>query len=316
MIGCRKLRSVGCRAFWAHRFALSDAVSTGHSKVWASGYGLTIRALLRITVIVMLLYGGLLALTAQQFASAPQGFIPNQDQGYLIAVVQLPPGASLERTDAVVTEAEQKLLEVEGVAHTVGFSGLDGATLTLAPNAGAIFVVLDPFEDRHAEELSAGAILGRAFGAMQPIMDANIFLIAPPPVRGIGNAGGWKLYVQDVRGRGIEALQAAVGQAAGAANTAPELAAVFSLFNTSTPKLYADIDRVKAQQIGVQPEQIFETLEVYLGSAFVNDFNFLGRTYRVTVDAFPRLGSLFFPHVHWPFRSMPWVNIKLRPALR
>ncbi len=251
----------------------------------AGGYGFTVRALLRITVIVMLVYGGLLVITEQQFVSAPRGFIPNQDQGYLIAVVQLPPGASLSRTDAVIAEAEQRLLAIDGVAHTVGFSGLDGATFTLAPNAGAIFVVLDPFEERTGKDLSAGAVLGQAFGAVQPIMDANIFLIEPPPVRGIGNAGGWKLYVQDVRGRGIEALETAVGEVAGAANAAPELAAVFSLFNTRTPKLYADIDRVKAQQIGVQPGQIFETLEVYLGSAFVNDFNFLGRTYRVTAQA-------------------------------
>lgn len=251
----------------------------------AAGYSLTVRALIRVTVIVMLVYGGLLVLTGQQFVSAPQGFIPNQDQGYLIAVVQLPPGASLARTDAVIADAEQRLLAVDGVAHTVGFSGLDGGTFTLAPNAGAIFVTLDPFEERSGKDMSAGAILGRAFAAVQPIMDANVFLIEPPPVRGIGNAGGWKLYVQDVRGRGVEALEAAVGEITGAANGTPGLAAVFSLFNTRTPKLYADIDRVKAQQIGVQPEQVFETLEVYLGSAFVNDFNFLGRTYRVTAQA-------------------------------
>ncbi|MEM6461988.1 MAG: multidrug efflux RND transporter permease subunit [Pseudomonadota bacterium] len=251
----------------------------------ASGYSLTVRALLRVAVIVMLVYGGLLVLTGQQFVSAPRGFIPNQDQGYLIAVVQLPPGASLARTDAVIADAEERLLAVDGVAHTVGFAGLDGGTFTLAPNAGVIFVTLDPFDERSGADLSAGAILGRAFGAVQPIMDANVFLIEPPPVQGIGNAGGWKLYVQDVRGRGIEALEATVGEIVGAANATPGLAAVFSLFNTRTPKLYADIDRVKAQQIGVQPEQVFETLEVYLGSAFVNDFNFLGRTYRVTAQA-------------------------------
>jgi len=251
----------------------------------AKGYGITVRAMVRVTTIVLLVYCGLLYLTGYQFVNAPRGFIPDQDQGYLIAVVQLPPGASLDRTDSVIAEAERRLLDIDGVSHTVAFSGLDGGTFTLAPNAGAIFVVLDPFDERTSRGLTADAILGQGFGAVQSLLDANVFIIAPPPVRGIGNAGGWKLYVQDVRGRGLAALEEAVNELALSANGTGDLAAVFSLFNTRTPKLYADIDRVKAQQIGVPPQEIFETLEVFLGSAFVNDFNFLGRTYRVTAQA-------------------------------
>ncbi|MDD9911270.1 MAG: multidrug efflux RND transporter permease subunit [Ahrensia sp.] len=251
----------------------------------AGGYSFTVRMLLRVSLIVMIAYGGLLYLTGQLFVSAPQGFIPEQDQGYLITVVQLPAGASLERTDQVIQEAQRKLLEVDGIGHTVAFSGLDGGTFTLAPNAGAIFAVLDPFEERVGPTLSANAILGRAFGAVGSILDANIFIITPPPVRGIGNGGGWKLYVQDVRGRGLEALEDTLGDVVQAARGIDGMVGVFNLFNTATPKIFADIDRVKAQKIGVPPQNVFETLEVYLGSAFVNDFNFLGRTYRVTAQA-------------------------------
>ncbi|MEM8750637.1 MAG: multidrug efflux RND transporter permease subunit [Pseudomonadota bacterium] len=251
----------------------------------AAGYGATVKGLLRVSFIVLLVYGGLLYITGQLFVSSPQGFIPAQDQGYLIAVVQLPAGASLDRTDAVIAEAQEKLLAVDGVAHTVAFAGLDGATFTLAPNTGAIFVVLDEFGKREAAGQTSQSILGAGFGAVGSIMDANIFLISPPPVRGIGNAGGWKLYVQDVRGRGVGALEEAVGTISQAANQTEGLSSVFSLFSTKTPKIYADIDRVKAQKIGVPPQNIFETLEVYLGSAFVNDFNFLGRTFRVTAQA-------------------------------
>ncbi|MGI9500186.1 MAG: efflux RND transporter permease subunit, partial [Geminicoccaceae bacterium] len=144
------------------------------------------------------------------------------------------------------------------------------------------------------------AIIGEAFGRLGAVTEASIFVIAPPSVRGIGNAGGWKLYVQDERGRGLDALEAAVGEILQSANQTDGLAAVFSLFNTATPKIYADIDRVKAEELGLPPERVFETLEVYLGSAFVNDFNFLGRTYRVTAQA------------DGPFRDSPDDVLDLR----
>ena len=251
----------------------------------ASGYAAGVQKLIRISAVMLIVYAGLIALTGYQFMRAPTGFIPEQDQGYLIAVVQLPPGASLSRTDNVIREVSDLLLGIDGVEHTVGFAGLDGATFTNAPNAGAIFFTTAPFEERAASGRTNQAIIGEAFGVLGSITRANAFVIAPPPVRGIGNAGGWKLYVQDERGRGLPALEGAVGEIVGAANQTDGLAAVFSLFNTATPKIYADIDRVKAEELGLPPSRVFETLEVYLGSAFVNDFNFLGRTYRVTAQA-------------------------------
>ncbi|MFY0310462.1 efflux RND transporter permease subunit [Leisingera sp. D0M16] len=251
----------------------------------AAGYARLVRGLLKVSVLALVAYAGLIALTAYQFSRAPQGFIPDQDQGYLIAVVQLPPAASLSRTDTVIEEASRALLAIEGVEHTVGLAGLDAATFTNAPNAGAIFFTTAPFDERAATGRSNNVLIGEAFAALSAIKEANIFVIAPPPVRGIGSAGGWKLYIQDERGRGLQVLDDIVKQILPIANENPALIQVFSLFNTATPKIYADIDRVKAEELGVPPERVFETLSVYLGSAFVNDFNFLGRTYRVTAQA-------------------------------
>ncbi|MEM1317924.1 MAG: efflux RND transporter permease subunit, partial [Pseudomonadota bacterium] len=253
---------------------------------FTGGYAMLTKGLIRLSLLVLVVYGGLLYLTGQQFAAAPRGFIPAQDQGYLIAAVSLPPGASLDRTELVMREIDETLRKVEGISNTIAISGLDGATFTQSSSAGVFFLTLDPFDERAGNpELSANAIQGRAFGAVQQIMQARIFVIAPPPVRGIGSQGGWKLYVQDSRGRGLPALESALGQVVDAARQRPELAGVRTQFETRTPSLFAEIDRVKAQKIGVLPQDLYETLEVYLGSAFVNDFNFIGRTYRVTAQA-------------------------------
>ena len=251
----------------------------------SEGYAALVRQLLRAAAIVLLLYVGLMGLTAYQFERTPTGFIPEQDQGYLIAVVQLPAGASLSRTDQVIRDATDILLSIEGVAHTVGFAGFDGATFTNAPNAGAIFFTTEPFSERAASGRSNEVITGEAYEKLAQLTAANIFIVAPPPVRGIGNSGGWRLYIQDERGRGLPALEEAVWSIVGQANQSEVVTGVFSLFNTATPKLYADIDRVKAEEFGVPPDLVFETLQTYLGSTFVNDFNYLGRTYRVTAQA-------------------------------
>ncbi|MEM8991032.1 MAG: multidrug efflux RND transporter permease subunit [Pseudomonadota bacterium] len=249
------------------------------------GYATVVKGALRASVVMLLIYGGLLFLTVDRFAAAPTGFIPEQDQGYLITVVQLPPGAALSRTDAVVQRASDIIAQHEGVAHTVGIVGLDGATFTNAPNAAAIFVPMKDAGWRAEQGLSANRILGELQQQLFSIKEANIFLLQPPPVRGIGTGGGWKIYIQDQRGRGLADLEEAAFGMMIAGNQQEELAGVFTLFNTKTPKIFADIDRVKAEQIGVSPALVNETLEVYLGSSFVNDFNFLGRTYRLTVQA-------------------------------
>jgi len=251
----------------------------------ASGYGNLTRRLVRVSAVVLVVYAGLIALTAWQFTEAPTGFIPQQDQGYLITVVQLPPGASLARTDDVIARATRTALAVEGVTHVVPISGLDGSTFTNAPNAGVIFALLDPFEERAAKGLSAEQIRNALNARLAAIQDAFIIVIAPPSVRGIGNAGGFKMMVQDTRARGLALLEAATQDLVGAANQTPGLAGVFTLFNTRTPKIYADIDRVRAEILEVSADDVFQALEIYLGSTYVNDFNLLGRTYRVTAQA-------------------------------
>lgn len=251
----------------------------------ANGYGALTARLVRVSLLMLLIYGGLIALTVDRFARTPTGFIPEQDQGYLIAVVQLPPGSAVSRTDAVIQQASHRLLEVAGIDHAVAFAGFDGATFTSASNAGAIFLTLAPFEERAVTGRPAAAILADAQAVLGGLPEAFAFVIAPPPVRGIGTGGGWKLYVQDQRGRGVRATEEVTQAIIAAANQRPELARVFTLYNTATPKLFADIDRVRAEKLAVPVARVMEALEIYLGSSYVNDFNLLGRTYRVTAQA-------------------------------
>ena len=249
------------------------------------GYGALTRRLVRFAAIVLALYAGLIFLTGQQFQQTPVGFIPQLDRSYFITAFQLPPGASLDRTDAVIRKATDTLLARPGVKSAVVFAGFDGATFTNAPNAGVIFVTLEDFGQRLAKGLTADGILGDLRGQMAQLREALIFVIPPPSVPGIGTGGGFKLYVQDRAGRGPRALEQAAWSIAGPANQTPGLTQTFTLFNTATPQLYADIDRTKAEMLGVPINRVFDTLSVYMGSAFVNDFNILGRTYRVTAQA-------------------------------
>ncbi|MEM8792052.1 MAG: multidrug efflux RND transporter permease subunit [Pseudomonadota bacterium] len=252
---------------------------------FTGAYAWLVRKVVRIAALVMLVYAGLVWVTGVQFDRAPTGFIPEQNQGYLITIVDLPPGASLRRTDEVVRQATDVILSHPAVQHTAGFAGLDGATFTNASNAAVIFLTFKPFDELIEMGIDQEQILSEIQGGLFQIKEANIFVIAPPPVRGVGTGGGWRLFVQDRRGRGIQAMEEAMQSIAAAANQTEGLTRVYYTFNRSTPRVYADIDRVKAEKLGVTPDQIFEALEVYLGSAFVNDFNFLGRTYRVTAQA-------------------------------
>ncbi|MEM7687523.1 MAG: multidrug efflux RND transporter permease subunit [Pseudomonadota bacterium] len=244
-------------------------------------YGDATGKIIRRTGLVMLVYALLIGATVWRFSDTPTGFIPEQDQGYLIVAVQLPPGSSLERTDAVLQEATDMILSTEGFANTAGFAGFNGATFTNSPNAAAIFSVMEPF----AERPPAPEMLAKLNQKLSAIKEAFIIVIAPPPVRGIGNAGGFRMMVQDRGGRGARALNDATNEMIAAANADPRLQNVFTVYETGTPQLYLDIDRVKAQQLGVPVTDLFGTLETYLGSSFVNDFNLLGRTYRVTAQA-------------------------------
>ena len=251
----------------------------------SAGYAVLTRRLLRVSVVMLLIYGGLIGLTYVQFARTPSGFIPPLDRAYFIAAISLPPGASLERTDAVVRRASELLLSRPGVDHAVTFAGFDGATFTNAPNSGVVFVTLKPFEERVKARLTSAGILNDLRGQMGALREAFVLVIPPPSVPGIGTGGGFKLYVQDRAGRGPRALEQAVGTILGPANQTQGLVQVFTLFNTATPQVYADIDRTKAEMLGVPITRFFDTLSTYMGSTFVNDFNILGRTYRVTAQA-------------------------------
>ena len=197
----------------------------------------------------------------------------------------LPPGSSLARTDAVTREVNEILTSTPGVYSTAAFAGLDGATLTLASNEGAIFSVFKPFEERDAQGLTADVVLASINKRLAKIDGAFVITILPPPINGIGNAGGFKMMLEDKKNLGPAALEAAAQELAAAANADPRLSGVFTPFTSTTPNLYADIDRVRAAKLGVPAQRVFEALQVYLGSAYVNDFNYLGRTYQVMAQA-------------------------------
>jgi HAE1 family hydrophobic/amphiphilic exporter-1 len=276
------------RGFWKTVSVPFDwffsAFNKGFEKL-SSGYGALTRRILRVSALMLVIYAGLIGLTYFEFSRTPSGFIPPLDRGYFITAMTLPPGASLERTDRTVRRAADILLARPGVAHAVAFAGFDGATFTNAPNSGVIFVTLKPFEERVKAGLKTATILNDLRAQMQALREAFVLVIPPPSVPGIGTGGGFKMYVQDRAGRGPRALEQAVGSVVGPANQTPGLVQVFTLFNTSTPQVYADIDRTKAEMLGVPITRFFDTLSIYMGSVFVNDFNILGRTYRVTAQA-------------------------------
>lgn len=256
---------------------------------WLSDrYGRLTARLVRTVAIVLIVYVGLLGLTAWRLMDTPSGFIPEQDQGFLIGVIQLPAGASLERTEAVMSRAADIIKKTEGVDGTVAFAGLDGSSFSFGSNAATIFVRLEDFDARKTKEEAAAALAGAITGATSGIEDANIFVIAPPAVQGLGNGNGFKMMVQDRSGAGYRPLEGATFAMMGAAAGAPDqVQQVFSTYNTGSPRIAADVDRDRALMMGVQPADVFNTLGVYLGSSYINDFNYLGRTFRVTAQAEP-----------------------------
>jgi len=254
----------------------------------ADRYGRLTARLVRKLVLVFAVYGLLLVGTGFTLFNTPSGFIPEQDQGFLIGVIQLPPGASLDRTETVMSRAARIIRDTEGVDGVVAFAGLDGSSFSFGSNAATIFVRLDAFEERKTAEQAAAALAGAITGATGGIEDANIFVIAPPAVQGLGNGNGFQMMVQDRTGAGYRPLEGATFAMMGAAGQAPEqVQQVFSTYNTGSPRIAADVDRDRALMMGVQPADVFNTLGVYLGSSYVNDFNYLGRTFRVTAQAEP-----------------------------
>jgi multidrug efflux pump len=264
------------------------------------GYGRAVGVALRLSLVILMIYGGLIGLTYLGFTTVPVGFIPAQDKGYLIVDIQLPYGASLERTDAVVLRASDVIVQVPGVAHAVGIAGFSGATRANSSNAGAIFATLKPFDERKEHGPSATEITQNLRQRLSDIQEARLAVFPPPPVQGLGTAGGFKLEVQDRSGAGLRALQSATEALVAAGNQQPGLVGLFTPFNANTPQLYADVDRTKTKMLNVPLNNLFDTLQVYLGSSYVNDFNLFGRTYRVMAQA------------EGPFRNDPEEIAKLK----
>jgi len=230
-------------------------------------------------------YAILIAATVGLFSITPTGFIPAQDQGYFLTVIQLPSGSSLERTDAVMRKVAARILPIPGVKGAVMLAGFDGASQTQAPNAAAAYIPLKSFEERRKLGVTFPEIMAEAQKRTADINEARLLIVPPPVIQGIGSAGGYRMIVED---RGDHSFQELSGLSWGLiakANQTAGLKQVYTLFDISTPRVFADIDRKKAEMLGVPPERVFEALQVYLGSAFVNDFNLLGRTYRVTAQA-------------------------------
>lgn len=234
---------------------------------------------------MLVLFAVLVGLTAGSFKLVPSGFIPAQDKKYLISFAQLPAGATLDRSEEVMRKISDIALKEEGVVGAVAFPGLSINGFANSSSAGIVFVTLDEFENRRGSHLSADAIAGRLQGQYMAIDEAFIAIFPPPPVSGLGTTGGFKLQLQDRANLGYEAFNAVVQDVLMKANQDPALSRVFSGFDVNVPQLFVDVDRVKAQQIGVPVAEIFRTMQVYLGSIYVNDFNQFGRTYQVVVQA-------------------------------
>ncbi|WP_077964953.1 efflux RND transporter permease subunit [Ensifer adhaerens] len=251
----------------------------------SNAYVWSVRRAVRLSALVLLVYAGLVAMTWLGFQTVPAGFVPAQDKYYLVGIAQLPTGASLDRTEAVVKKMSEIALAEPGVESVVAFPGLSVNGMVNIPNAAVMFTMLKPFDERNDPSLSAFAIAGRLMGKFSQIPDGFAGIFPPPPVPGLGTTGGFKIQVEDRAGLGFAALAEAQGAIMGKAMQAPELAGMLASFQVNAPQVQVDIDRVKAKSQGVPLNTIFETLQVNLGSLYANDFNRFGRTYRVVVQA-------------------------------
>ncbi|HXV30113.1 MAG TPA: multidrug efflux RND transporter permease subunit [Sinorhizobium sp.] len=251
----------------------------------SEAYGRGVGGILTRKSLIMGVYIVLIGVTFTLFRAVPGGVVPAQDKQYLIGFAQLPDAATLDRTEDVIQRMSDIALKHPGVEHAIAFPGLSINGFTNSSNSGIVFVSLKPFEERKTPDLSGGAIamqLNQEFGAIQ---DAFIAMFPPPPVQGLGTTGGFKLQIEDRNGLGYRALDDAAKAFLAKAYQTPELAGLYSSYQINVPQLYADLDRVKARQLGVAVTDVFETLQIYLGSLYVNDFNAFGRTYSVRVQA-------------------------------
>jgi multidrug efflux pump len=288
-------------------------------KVAADAYATSVRMLLRVSVIVLVVYVGLLYLTYFSFTRVPTGFIPSQDKGYLLVDVRLPDSASLERTQAVMAQVEKiargeggsshnehadeghvegehgktsehgKTGGIPGIAHTITISGQSIVQNAIGSNYGTVYVVLDEFHHRHGGELGADAIASKLRAACyREVQEAQVAVFGAPAVDGLGSAGGFKVMIRDTGALGLDSLQEAADTLAATGNEQPGLVGLFSAFRARTPQMYVDIDRERCKAMGVQLSEVFLTLQVYLGGYYTNDFNQFGRTWQVNLQGDPR----------------------------
>ncbi|HEY7425488.1 MAG TPA: efflux RND transporter permease subunit [Gemmataceae bacterium] len=248
-------------------------------------YGWTVGRVLRLSFVVLVVYGGLLVMTWWQFTRAPAGFIPQQDKGYLILNVSLPDSAAVGRTQRIMARIDALVRETPGVEHTVGVSGQSFILNANAPNLGSLYVMLKPFDQRHGHELSADVIAASLQERCRAVRAANVSVFGAPPIDGLGNTGGFKLIVEDRGNLGSEALRQAGEKLVSRGADTAEVQGLFNSAGTDTPSLYLDIDRTKCMALGVQVSDVFNTLQVYFGSYYVNNFNEFGRTWQVNVQA-------------------------------
>ncbi|TMO71653.1 efflux RND transporter permease subunit [Pseudoalteromonas aurantia] len=251
----------------------------------SAGYEKFVKKLIRMSLVIGVVYVALLGSTVKLFDMVPGGFIPAQDKQYLVAIAQLPDAASLDRTENVVKQMEQIALQVPGVANTVSFPGLSVNGFTNSPNAGIVFTPLAPFEERTDPNQSAMAIAMELNKRFTAIDEAFVAVFPPPPIQGLGTTGGFKVQIQDRDNKGFEALFAALNTVTNEARKDPALTGLFSSFRIQVPQMDIDIDREQALIQGIPLSEVFDALQVYMGSLYVNDFNMFGRTYQVTAQA-------------------------------
>lgn len=249
------------------------------------GYSAGVKGVISRKAVMMVVYLGLIGVTWSLFHAVPGGFVPGQDKQYLVGFAQLPDGSTLDRTEEVIRRMGDIALKEPGVESAVAFPGLSINGFTNSSNAGIVFVTLKPFDERRSADLSGGAIAKKLNGKFAAIQEAFIAMFPPPPVQGLGTIGGFKLQIEDQAGLGYRALDEATKAFLARAQKTPEIAGLFSSYQINTPQLYADIDRTRARQLGVPVTDVFDTLQIYLGSLYVNDFNRFGRTYTVRVQA-------------------------------
>ncbi len=249
------------------------------------GYGKGLGGIVGRKALALGVYAALIAGTWFAFQKVPPGFVPVQDKAYLVCFAQLPDGANLERTEKVIRQMTDIALKEPGVRNSVAFPGLSINGFINSPSAGIAFLGLTPFEARRSPDLSGVAIARKLQAKFNGVQDAFVAVFPPPPVQGLGTIGGFKLQVEDRADLGYVALDTAMKQVMAKAAKAPELAGVFSSYQINTPQLFADLDRTKAEQLGVSVQDVFDTMQIYLGSLYINDFNKFGRTYEVIAQA-------------------------------